>query len=498
MSKEHRLVIMGGGVLGWLTMAVWSFFSYKNSGSSCNLLSCFNIADFSGGVFFYLLFLFSLGFSGFYAYKFLIQTNKMSAPENKNWFVAVSGIFLLAAFLAPSLNTHDISFYFSAGKAVNQGFNVFTDKWPMVNVYISEPSVQESKGIMYGPITIKLFAVLYKTVRGNAFVFVMIWKFFMAICSLITLLLMWKIIHVLYPKPVEFWKLALFWFCQPLLIWQWVGNGQFDALWLIFVLMAILFSIKKRWSAVIVFLTIGIWIKFIPVLMAPWFVLWWWQDVDKSNWKKSALQVVVGLTAGVFITVVSWEAFWGGLITLQPIAMQTKWAIGSIFSVLYFSLKPVFYFLFGANVHWLLTRLIHLIVGVGALYLVYPVIKKGFYILIKKSVWQPVNYINAIFISMLIYLSVWQKSFWPWYVAWLLPFGLITFLNNGSIVLKKILVWISFAPLFFYALWAVNHAFRNTDGPGELWFQWVVVCVMWIYPLAQLYIGRKSGYELPG
>jgi alpha-1,6-mannosyltransferase len=301
-----------------------------------------------------------------------------------------------------------------------------------------------------------------------------------------SVLLVWTIAGFLSPKSINVWKLSLFWFCQPILIWQWVGNGQFDVLWLIFLLIAILYSIKKCWWMVIVSLIIGIWIKFIPLLMAPWFALWWWQDTNKLTWKKNIFQAVIGLGISVFITAVSWKPFWEGIATLQPVALQTKWAVGSIFSVLYFSLKPTFSFLFETRAHWILTRLIHLTVGVAALWLVYPVIKKGFYILIKQNIWQPINYISAIFVSMLIYLSVWQKSFWPWYIAWLLPLGLIIFLNNRLFMLNKILVWISLSPLFFYAVWAINHATRNTDAPSELWFQWLIVCVIWVYPLIQL------------
>lgn len=496
MEKVTKIAI-GSGVLGWLVMVVWSFVSYKNSDSNCGLLSRFNVTDFSGGVFFYLFFLFSLGFSGFYAYKFLIQTNEISAPENKNWFAVMVGIFLLVAFLAPSLNTHDVSFYFSAGRAASQGINVFTQQWPIVNAYFCAPLTQESQGIMYGPITVKFFEILYNAAQGSALAFIMAWKFLMAVCSVVVLLLVWTIAGFLSPKSINVWKLSLFWFCQPILIWQWVGNGQFDVLWLIFLLIAILYSIKKCWWMVIVSLIIGIWIKFIPLLMAPWFALWWWQDTNKLTWKKNIFQAVIGLGISVFITAVSWKPFWEGIATLQPVALQTKWAVGSIFSVLYFSLKPTFSFLFETRAHWILTRLIHLTVGVAALWLVYPVIKKGFYILIKQNIWQPINYISAIFVSMLIYLSVWQKSFWPWYIAWLLPLGLIIFLNNRLFILNKILVWISLSPLFFYAVWAINHATRNTDAPSELWFQWLIVCVIWVYPLIQLCRWRKSGFELP-
>ncbi|MBI2037828.1 MAG: hypothetical protein HYT15_02755 [Candidatus Magasanikbacteria bacterium] len=489
-------VIIGAGIIGWLVVLVWSIVSYINFGANCNFLGRLNLAGIPWSLLFYPLFIASLAVSAFFAYTLIHSEAAVATVTHKKWLYAVGGLLLLAAILMPSLNTHDISFYFSAGKALSQGTNVFAQDWYMANMYACEPKGTNLNGIMYGPITLGFFTLVFNLSQGNFLAFVLVWKLLLLLGLFVSALVSWKIIQLLSNAKFEKLNFYLWWCVQPMIVWQWLGNGQFDVLWVVFVLLAILAAIKKYWWLVIILLVVGIWVKFIPLLMAPWFALWWWQDTNMSNWKQNLSQAAVGIMAGILMTYLLWNPFWQGPQILKPILLQTKWAVSSIFSASYYSLKPLFVQLFTEKAHWILTRALHAAVFLLALYFIYPLFKKAVLVLLKRTQWQPAQYVGAIFISMLIYLAIWQKSFWPWYISWLLPFGLIYLYLSPSIFLKKILIWLSIVPLLsFYIPWIYNHVLRGTDAPSELWFQYMIVLTVWVYPLVQLFKWRKLAYD---
>ena len=350
---------------------------------------------------------------------------------------------------------------------------------------------------MYGPITVVIFGLTYALAHGDALFFILLWKFIMLLFFVITSSLIWKIIKLLSDNKIEKKSVFIFLSCQPAFVWYWIGNGQFEALWIIFALLALLYSLKRKWFAVFICLVIGIWIKFIPLLIAPWFVLWWWQDTNRANWKNNVGQAVLSFILSTAITYLVWLPFWAGSKTVHTILLQSKWAVNSLFSLLYYSLKPLFVQLFNGDAHWWLTRLLHLALFIFVLYLVYPLLKKVYLILLKRTYWTPISYITAIFISMLVFLAIWQKSFWPWYLSsWLLPFGILLFFTVKSKSLEKILIWLSTMPLAFYIIWIINHVTRGTDAPSELWFYYVVFILTWVYPITHLLKWRLAHYSM--
>lgn len=97
------------------------------------------------------------------------------------------------------------------------------------------------------------------------------------------------------------------------------------------------------------------------------------------------------------------------------------------------------------------------------------------------------EYFKAISVSLMIFLFVWQKSLWPWYLSWLAPLILIAHGQDHSF--KKIFTWISIAPLFFYIPQMMNNADMH-----YLWFFYYAVILIIAYPLAQLFKSRKNDY----
>ncbi|EKE06855.1 MAG: hypothetical protein ACD_18C00255G0001, partial [uncultured bacterium] len=282
----------------------------------------------------------------------------------------------------------------------------------------------------------------------------------------------------------------LFFLLQPIFLLEWVVAGHFDGLWLIFVLLAFIFAEKNNWAFVIISLTIGIWIKFLPVFVVPWFALWFYQNINRQNWIKNIAQVIIGLFSSLVLSWLVWYKYWVGFEVFNSILLQSKWAVNSLFTVLYYSLKPLFVF-FTPNFHIYLTSLVQGSLLIFFLYMIYPLIKGIYVILLKKKKWDSSKYILATFISLLAYLLIWQKSFWPWYMTWILPFGILSFLLFENKLTKNIIIWISTIPLFFYIPQLIFG-----DNTTYLLFYYFVFFVILLYPLIQLFKWRKNNYEL--
>jgi hypothetical protein len=405
-------------------------------------------------------------------------------------------IIVFLALLVVPFGSSDMSYYFNAGKAMENGLNPYVQDWPNQKDFIFPVEKNIITSFSYGPIVASMFRFLYAASGGSVLMFMILWRIITLLFFIICACLLYKLIK-LYKLNLTWENFFVLWFTQPLLLFEWIVNGHFDVFWLVFLLLALLFSFSKQWWLVVPCLTIGIWFKFIPIFMVPWFVLWWWQGVARDNWYKQLTQAVVGLFLGAVITYFSWLPYWTGFGVFKSVIIQSKWAVISYFAIIYYSLKPSFVLFLGDNAHWYLTRITHAVLLSVALYLVWPYVKKIIQLIVKKQKWQDLDFITAIFITMFTYLFIWQKSFWPWYGAWLLPFGIILSLKKqGSPYVRSIIGWISLSPLTFYAVWIINWMKTGNDGGNQLWFYYYFVLTVSAYPLYLIFNWRKKNYFL--
>ena len=229
VAKEK--IAIGAGLAGWCLMLLWSVVSYRSIDVTCGVAGRLNMLSISWSLLFYPLLMICFAVSALFAYK-LISANHAEALKEK-WLWGLGSVFLMLALVTPSLNTHDSSFYFSAGKAFSHGINVFAENWRMINMYDCHAAKIDMNGIMYGPIAVWFFGLVFNLSQGNFLIFVFIWKLLMLLCFFILILTSWKIVCLLpsvNKQRVEKWKFYFLWCAQPLLVWQWVGNGQFDVL----------------------------------------------------------------------------------------------------------------------------------------------------------------------------------------------------------------------------------------------------------------------------
>lgn len=472
----------------WGLVFVWGVYrmAYSLLAPSCGILAGLNpnthIAD---GVFLSLTVI-AFSVTAYYA---LWRGNVTDRERAWLFIFGMLGVFI--AFVSVPFNTHDSSYYFGAAQAVHSGVNVYTTPWILHKQFVCEPSSMVVDGISYGPLALWLFWGAY-VLGAKTFVgFMLAWKVFM-IMGLVGVAALTSIIETKKEKTKTITTFIITAF--PFAIWEIVGSGHFDVWWIFITLAALMSAQYKKWWISFPLLALGIWIKFLPLLVVPWVFLWWIQDTKKENWKHNVIQMVAAGVLSVVVTVVSWAHWWQGIETLRPIVLQAKWAVASIFSAFYYSAAPLAAALWGESYHWILTRIVHIVLLLGVAYLLWPLAVRAWRVLTKKEQWTSAEYLCAIIITLCAYIIVWQKSFWPWYVAWLVLLSLSADIRENRYA-KKIITWIAIAPLTFYVVLTWYAIFYNADVVGKLWFNWLIV-VLWVYPLVMLILWRKKKYAL--
>lgn len=399
---------------------------------------------------------------------------------------------LLAVLVVP-FGANDLPYYFSAGETVSKNINLYVDNWTH-HIDFAAPRINNPLiGFSYGPLIATVFSWLYLVSGGQVLVFIFLWKLLMLLTLVLCGWLTIKLVNLFSNKQAggSSW---IFWLAQPLLLFEWVVNGHFDGLWILFVLLAIYAAKKEKWWLVLPVVTIGIWIKYVPILLTPFFVLWWWQKLDKQNWKKLLVEMCAGGLVAALISWASWKPFWVGPQVFSSVVVQSKWAVNSVFATMYYALHPLFQKIFGEGAHFYLTRATQGVLLLVFLYMLYPFIKKGFFILIKRDRWQEGEYIQAMLIFLLVYLMIWQKSFWPWYGTWFISLGLIAYQTYGNSTILKIIAWMSAVPFIQHAVLLTDALAGNPRAGSTLWFYATITIAVLAYPLYLLFRWRQKNY----
>ncbi len=499
MTNFKKAIIFG--LSGWGTLALSSISQYpKIAMQSCYFGQGWLFCSAPQTIFYkfiliILLFIIisCLVCSGFFLWRAYKQAE--NPGSNKRVLAIVAGFVFLATLVVP-FGSGDVVFYFWAGKSISNGeVNVFTHTWPRENHFVQPP--QKIIDVFpYGPIMAHLFGAVYDLSRDNVVTFIVLWKLivilFFSLCG-------WLVYRFLdfssgSAQAKSFW---LLWFLQPAFLFDWVAHGHFDAIWLVFILLALILAKRKMWWLVLPCLVIGVWIKFIPIFFIPLFAVKWWQEVNLQSWKKMLGEQVFGIAISAVVTVLVWAKFWQGPAVFETIAKLSKWAVSSTFAMIYYSLAPLFKSVIGANFHWYLTRLVQFGLLGLILYLMYPFIKKAVMVILKKDALSESEFLTALFISMVVYIIFWQKAIWPWYMVWLLPLGTMAYIKSGNEYIKKITAWITLTPLFFYFVWMLNFQITGGgDATMNLWFYYFVVLSVFAYPAYNLLKLRRVRFNI--
>ena len=417
--------------------------------------------------------------SALFAFGMRTAVSEIPAMRGTGNAWAAAAIVFIAILIAP-FGSGDMNYYYGAGVAGNAGKNVFFDAWSRPDLGTAHSSL--TSGFSYGPIMAVFFSSVVRIARGDHLLFAAYWKFFMLAAYAAFLLAFSLVVR----REHDLLLLAF----QPLILFEWLGNGHFDALWLSFLCLALHDAEHDRFVRSALWLAIGTWIKFLPILAAPWICLMW---LDRARTKKlSALcaEPIAAAAAFALVTYAAWLPYWRGFSTLRPIVIQSKWAVMSVFSSAYYSLRPVFEYGFGGGYHWWLTRFVQGAILCLIAYFMHPLVPAFFRLRAKGPV--PKEFFRfGVALTFFLFVMLWQKSFWPWYGAWLTAPLVMGFGSRE----RETVLWLLAAPFIFYPAWFIASLSGVSDATPELWFSLLMTCAVWAYPAWRLVRLRRERYS---
>ena len=243
MRLEKKNLVWLYGLAAWALLVFFSVWNLKKIFAlDCYFLSVWPFCDIASGgtiaraiilgAVFLLLALF-----GYFSIKKLEQ----GKPLGPWWYLAILGF---AALLTAPFASNDTQFYFSIGQAVSHGINPYSEAWNITNVFFYPASVSQTVGVMYGPLALDIFSLFYQVSGDNILIFILLWKILMIAIFIVCGLLVFRLIRPAIDKKLFYF----FWLTQPLFLFEWVSNGHFDSLWLIFGLLAFVFAKKDWWG----------------------------------------------------------------------------------------------------------------------------------------------------------------------------------------------------------------------------------------------------------
>lgn len=353
---------------------------------------------------------------------------------------AVAGLLLVSA---PTLFTSDIFSYVMYGRlaAVHQAnpFVVTPSHFPDDPVY--HLVFWKDTVSVYGPVWIDISYLVMRAVQGSVALEIGAFKVLALAFHLANSLLVWHILNRLRPRDRLVGTVAFAW--NPLLLIEFPVNGHNDGAMLFFMLLATLCLVRGQQKRAVVLLTAAILTKWIAIFLVPLFVL----ACMRSSLSLKARVIRLGsLLAVCLLTAVGLYApYWAGLPTLT--AMFDSAAVERVINTF----------------AELLTKPVSDIAReAGAFdpnkvseYALKALFGLAFVLAWMRELWRSRNGDdgNDLVLSSLrtifAYLAIACTWFWPWYVAWLMPFASIDLRSKWA----KATLLFTFTASFFYSLW---------------------------------------------
>lgn len=407
---------------------------------------------------------------------------------------AITTLLVIAALSIVPFASKDMMYYLGSGTAALQEGNPFVDSWERPEPFTYGGTVSQGNYFVYGPIMAHIFHAVVTITGTDPHVFMIGWR----VLQLGILVGVGACLSLFFPseRPSFIpWLQSRPWLilALPLFSFEALVSGHFDGMWVVTLLGALYAAERRWWVTSIALLTTGIWMKFVPLFAVPWVALYWWQET-RGEWRERVRTIGWGACVAAIITVVSWASYWEGIAVFRSIALQTKWAISSVFAVLYYSIRPGVDMLVGGDTHYYVTRGVQGALALLVVYLLFPLIRTAVAVLRGKKIVSFDTVIGAIVLTYLIYLMVWQKSFWPWYVTWFIPLGLVWYGRTGVAWVRSLLIYLSIAPLCFYPVWAIGWFVFGDDPGTHLWFWYYVVLSVWGYPALLVLRARRQAF----
>jgi hypothetical protein len=267
------------------------------------------------------------------AYAFGYRSIARSKTYRTWWIFAAGGLFSAELLFAYPATAADIFSYVADGRllALHQS-----------NPFMVAPNINPSDAILpflaypnepsqYGPVWVLLSGALASIAHADLLAEVMLYK----LCAALVLLgggaFIYWIARRLSGEPRRAQASAYLYVCNPLLLWEMVGNGHNDGLMMLFGLAAAWLFVVGRGVLVLPAVAAGALVKAPVGLIAPILFI--------GVWRRGRAAAVEGILLSVALALVVYRPFWQGPETLT-ILRRTDLFTASLASVVRLAVEP--------------------------------------------------------------------------------------------------------------------------------------------------------------
>ena len=391
----------------------------------------------------------------FLLYILIIKKRKTIFTSKKSIFILIAVVSLLFAVIIPYTSTDVYSYIANGWSAAHYGENPY---------YVSTGEIVDSTGqnepmfnkvancwryetVVYGPLWTGICTILSWLSFGNIDIALIIFK----LANLIVHLLNCMIIYKITRKKL----FVILYGLNPFILFEALSNVHNDIFIILFILLAIYFTIrKKNLFVAVAFVALATAIKYLAILILPFIVIYYVRKKDVKDRIKYC--IICGIEYIVIIAL------------FYLIYMQDLSVFAGLFTQQGKYNRSIFYILYEYFEIGTVQILQNVCLGVFAIFYVYICIK----LLLQKQIRfsQAIRKYNII---LLIFTFILITNFNPWYIMWL--FSTMFWLKGKS---QETILALSYssqiANLLSFALWSeeawigIPYLFIMTIGAGVI------------------------------
>ncbi|MBI2427084.1 MAG: glycosyltransferase family 39 protein [Candidatus Kerfeldbacteria bacterium] len=327
-----------------------------------------------------------------------------------------SSVFVLIFLLLPPIGSADLwNYVVRVREWVVAGLNPFIIPSSAIShdiFFPLSPPQWHGNTLNYGPLWLLLMAPVETFARDSLFAHLVLYRLVPAVAFLVSV---WMVHHLAEQyAPSRARAVTILYAWNPLLLFEAVNNGHNDMVMVMLILAAWLCLVRRRAFAVLPLLAASFLVKYLSLLLIPFAIVLLWKS--GRNGVARAATIAGGGLVGVLLAIVAFSPFWEGLATLSGIVTQQGYFVvqyQSPFSFLGFLVLSSA----GFGMDQALMIVSRISVSLFALWYAWALF---------SGIWRGYSLGEFWFRAGLGYLLFASFLVAPWFVVWVIPFGLLS------------------------------------------------------------------------
>lgn len=391
---------------------------------------------------------------------------------------------LLGALLMVPWGSSDCFYYTGIGNRLLHGANPYIDGLDRLNPFAGTMAVTHFRSATYQPLWVVICAAVVRLAGSSQLVAAYLFK----LVALASHILAACLLGNLFRREKGSHSIVAAYLLNPLMVFEFAGNGHLDATMLCLLLLGMLALFRGAWLLCFVGLAIACTVKLSAMLLLPLLAVYLWNQFGIIGLLRAALGSII--VAGALV--IAYLPFWHGAATLAGLGDHRAGILNTPFSAAY----TIFVLLaqtIGAGAYATQLRL-----GLTVLFVVAAVTLllgwRHFWWkwLSRRDALSPIQLVNASVVALIIYFSLIERVYWPWYAALFFPLSLLLENNNAA---RRLSICLTIAGLGYYACYLA----AGYTAAAHKSFQIVVASVLFAPALIVLYRrGRNRITRQPG